>query len=840
MKFFKYLFTLSGNDPADEQRRQLLNIVIIFTVLLVFVIDIIAALVMAFVKTRPVEIFGMPLVFVVSCIVLIFCVFIFFLNRKLSGPLPSLLFLVIQFLVLLSADLPEQVMGGRGLLMFVVPIILSSFLLVPYASFIASGIVYLSLSWMSVVTGRVPEFVSMSVYFLLAFGSWIIARNLRHALGNLFLTNRELASELVRTKEKDAALEASRLHSQAIFENTLNSVFLVNERAQIVDVNPAAVRLTGIEKSGLIGTEIWNLIYDLSANTKNAIQDTARKIGKIKGTARLCNASGRIIDIDYMGVMNILPGIHLAVFWDIMDRIESERALHDSRELLKKTLESLKAAIFIVEAKKETIIEMNNAALEVFGYTKEELCGNTTEMLHINSASWETFRAHFQLALQRKGFLGDFQYRMKRKDGTIFPTEHTVTPLFDDAGERTGWVSVVRDITERKKLEEQVVHAQKMEALGRLAGGITHDFNNLLTTIFGYCDIGRMNPGIDNLSTECFTEIKKASERAAALTGQLLAFSRKQILTLKTIRINDLILNMKTLLGRLVVEDITIEYILEGNIDPIKADPVQVEQILVNMIVNACDAMESGGVITIETKNCYLDESYGEHHPDIEAGHYVMLGISDTGNGMDEKTLKRVFDPFFTTKEHGKGTGLSLAIVFGIVKQSGGHIYVYSEIGKGTTFKLYFPLDISASEGKVVTIPESLGKLSGKEKILVIEDDEALRKVVVRTLSKFGYVVSEARTGNDALSLCSGEGCTDRFDLVITDVIMPGLSGKETAEKLVRMFPGLKVIFVSGYTDNVIVNHGIKNGEKVFLQKPFSPDDIARKVRETLDGSIKN
>ncbi len=674
----------------------------------------------------------------------------------------------------------------------------------------------------------------VSVFFLLALVSWIGSKSLDRALERLAESNRMLEAELAGKSAKDTALAENRRRAEAILQHTLNSVFLVNDREIIEDTNPAATRLTGYGKSELVGVPIWNLFEGLSDKFVHRFKARLLTYGRSRGTVRIKHKSGRIIHTEFIAVMSVLPALHLTVFWDISDRIRTNKALRDSRELLRKTFDSIKAAILIVDAKSDTVIEANDASTEIFGYEKDELIGRTTEMLHINPASFETFRANLDAASGRKGYLADFQFRMKRKNGAVFPTEHTMSPIVNDSGETTGWVSVIRDISERKRLEEQLFHSQKMEALGRLAGGITHDFNNLLTTIFGYCEIGKMNADADTGTSECFTEIKKAAERAATLTGQLLAFSRKQILSPRRIDLNELILNMKRLLARLVVENVTVEYALADKTDPIKADPVQIEQIIVNLIVNACDAMPGGGSVIVETRNCRLDESFTELQPDIEPGNYVMIGISDNGCGMDERTLKQIFDPFFAPVGQGRGAGMNLAMVFGIVKQSSGYIHVVSEPGKGTKFDIYFPREESADRDDARISSAKRISLFGNERILLIEDDESLRRIVEKTLVKYGYRVEEARTGNDALSIAlqSGKRC---FDLVITDMIMPGMSGKEVAERLGSEFPGLKVIFISGYTDNVTVNHGIEHNEKAFLQKPFSPDDIVRKVREVLD-----
>jgi two-component system, cell cycle sensor histidine kinase and response regulator CckA len=835
MKLINYLFTVKGKDPLDEQRRQLLNIILIISTSLGLAFGVATIIGSDILYWGLLQRWGTIGIALSAVAIVLVSALIFVLNRKLGGFIPGFLYILLICALITSSEVPEQLVAGRGLLGYAIPVVLSSFLLMPSASFILSGILFIALSIASLYLNKPPELVSMSIYFILSLHAWLIARILSRTLRKLSATNRALAQELAKTRDRDYALEESRVRSQAIFENTMNSVFLVGDNSAIVDVNPAACKLTGYSKEELINRKIWSLIDDLSIRTRNSVIRKAIGTGRIRGSSRLKSKTGKIISFDFMGVINILPGIHLAVMWDTTERLDADRALKASRELLGKTLESLNAAILVIDARTEMIVDTNKAATSIFGFEPGEMIGRTPELLHINPASYDTFRAHVLAAENRGKHLHDFFYKMKKKDGTIFPTEHTVAPILDEKGIVTGWVVVIRDITERKKLEEQVVHSQKMEALGRLAGGITHDFNNILTTIFGYCDIARMNPEIDPMSKEHLAEIKKAAERAAALTSQLLAFSRKQMPSPKTVMLNDLVCNMKNLLKRLVVEDIALEYKLAPGIDSIRVDPVQIEQIIVNIVVNACDAIEHGGTITIETANCYLDENFAENHPGLEPGNYVMLGISDTGRGMDEMTIKRAFDPFFTTKQYGKGTGMSLSIVFGIVKQSGGHIHVYSELDRGTTFKLYFPKDLDtlgAVNGKSETGERSL---HGKERIMVVEDDVSLRTMMTKTLVSFGYSVRDVENGKDALAVFGNDGRSD-YDLVITDVIMPGMSGKEVADSLRVRFPNLRIIFISGYTDTIVINHGIENSEKLFLQKPFSPDELARKVRSVLDG----
>jgi CheY-like chemotaxis protein/two-component sensor histidine kinase len=371
-----------------------------------------------------------------------------------------------------------------------------------------------------------------------------------------------------------------------------------------------------------------------------------------------------------------------------------------------------------------------------------------------------------------------------------------------------------------------------MEAVGQLAGGVAHDFNNLLTVITGYSDL--MLRRLDNESPfrSSLEEIKKAGERAASLTRQLLAFSRKQVLQPKVLQLNAIVADVDKMLRRLIGEDIDSLTLLEPSLGRIMADPGQIEQVILNLAVNARDAMPTGGKITIETANIFLNEEYARKHVAVQSGWYVMLAVSDTGCGIDAETQVRMFEPFFTTKEQGKGTGLGLSTVYGIVKQSGGNIRVYSELGKGTTIKIYLPridevIESNEAHGAPAELPQ------GRETVLVTEDEEQVRQMIRMILEMNGYHVLETGGGEEALAIYKEhEG---QIDLVMTDVVMPQMSGRELAQSLEVLHPGIKVLYMSGYTDDAIVRHGLLDHEIAFLQKPFTPDALMRKVREVLD-----
>lgn len=384
----------------------------------------------------------------------------------------------------------------------------------------------------------------------------------------------------------------------------------------------------------------------------------------------------------------------------------------------------------------------------------------------------------------------------------------------------------------RRDLEQQLRQSQKMEAIGRLAGGVAHDFNNLLTAINGYSSLALQRSNPDDRVKGYLEEIKKAGERAANLTRQLLAFGRKQMLKPVVLNLNDIVSDMNKMLRRLIGEDIRFTAKFDPDLKPIKADPGQIEQVLVNLVVNSRDAMPQGGILTIETTNFESHAEFAVKHLGLAPGQYVVLTVSDSGCGMDEKTKARIFEPFFTTKEKGRGTGLGLSTVYGIVKQSGGSVWVYSELGKGTVFKVYFPqLEEGPEFAKPALVETAVPR--GSETILVVEDEDVVRGLARKILEQAGYYVLDARGGEEALRLC--RELPGPIHLLLTDVVMPETSGKEIAECMQKLRPLTRVLYMSGYTDDAIVHHGVLDSNVEFIQKPFTPIALARKVREVLD-----
>jgi PAS domain S-box-containing protein len=427
----------------------------------------------------------------------------------------------------------------------------------------------------------------------------------------------------------------------------------------------------------------------------------------------------------------------------------------------------------------------------------------------------------------------DVEATWKRKDGGLLTVQLNVRAVRNDARQVEYYETFVRDVTEQRRLQQQVLQSQKMEAVGRLAGGIAHDFNNLLTVITSYSDLLLEDLGKDDPKRDDVEQVRKAAEGAASLTRQLLAFSRQQVLAPRVVSLNAVVDSLQKILRRVIGEDVELATALAPDLGAVKADVGQLEQVLMNLTVNARDAMPTGGKLTIETANVEHDPAYARAREGAAVSRFVMLAVTDTGVGMDEATKARIFEPFFTTKEAGKGTGLGLATVYGIVNQSGGFIWVYSEPGNGTSFKIYLPRVDAPVEGERATGSGSVPR--GTETVLLVEDAAAVRAVAKQVLERQGYTVLEAPHGEAALHLAQKH--RGPIHLLLTDVVMPVLSGRQLAEQLAPLRPDMKVLYASGYTDDSVVRHGILESGTAYLQKPFTPDSLARKVREVLDGS---
>jgi hypothetical protein len=507
----------------------------------------------------------------------------------------------------------------------------------------------------------------------------------------------------------------------------------------------------------------------------------------------------------------------------------AEEELRQSEERYRALFEDNPSMFFTVDGNGR-VISVNPFGAGQLGYTIEELVGQSV-LAVFHPEDQAAVVAQLKACLQHPFQVFQWQFRKVRKNGTIIWVEEFARAVSKSGG-RHSVLIVCHDITERKRLEEQLSHSQKMEAIGRLAGGVAHDFNNLLTGITCYTELLASSMNNTDPRRNDVEEIKKAAERAATLTRQLLAFSRKQILTYTVVDLNAVVTSMEKMLGRLIGEDIELATRLDSGLGPVKADVGQLEQVIVNLAVNARDAMPNGGQLILETANVELNNAYTAIHPEVQTGHYVLLAVTDTGSGMDETVKANIFEPFFTTKEMGKGTGLGLATVYGIIKQSGGHITVSTAPGQGSTFQIYLPR-VQEEVSAVVAETEPLLAATGQEVVLLVEDDEGLRHLISRILRKNGYTVLEASSGAEALQQC--EQHAGPLHLLLSDVVMPQMSGRKLAQRLAALRPVLKVLYLSGYTDDSILRHGVMDDDVAFLQKPFTPVALTRKVREVLD-----
>jgi PAS domain S-box-containing protein len=486
----------------------------------------------------------------------------------------------------------------------------------------------------------------------------------------------------------------------------------------------------------------------------------------------------------------------------------------------------------IITIDEHGVIESANLSAErLFGYTGAELVGQNVRVLmpELDRSKHDGYLAeHLNTGVRRIIGVGR-EVEARRRDGTIFPADLSVTEFWVEGARR--FTGVVRDISERKRLEAQFRQAQKMEAIGRLAGGVAHDFNNLLTVINGYADLMLPNVPPEHDHRASLAAIRDAGERASALTSQLLAFSRKAIVAPRILDLNEVIAQAEKLLRRLIGEDILLTTVLTPSVCRIEADPNQLDQVIMNLAVNARDAMPTGGRLTVETRLVSHCECSDTSVSDIRPGRHVELTVRDTGCGMTEEVKSKLFEPFFTTKEQGKGTGLGLAVVHGVVKQAGGHISVESAVGRGTTFRMLFPevpVPFTANDsGPPPTVRR------GTETVLLVEDEEAVRTLCRIALESQGYTVIAAASGRKAIQAI--EHHNGPIQLLVTDVVMPGMSGRELADTVRVRLPGVRVLYISGYTDDAVVRHGVREATDAFLQKPFTPLGLSRKVRATLD-----
>ncbi len=627
---------------------------------------------------------------------------------------------------------------------------------------------------------------------------------------------------------------AGEAHFRSVYEHATIGIYRTTPDGRVLMANPAAVRLLGYDSFDALAQR--NIEQDGFANAEarsayHAQLERAAVVSGLETTWRRCDGSTFSVRVsaqairDEQGVIRYFDGT--------FDDITAQQSMQEALHLTQFCVDHASVGIIRIGAHAQ-ILSVNNEVCRLLGYTPAELCTMRIVDIdpNVSSEQWAIEREH----LRARGS-NTFESTHRRKDGTLFPVEIANTYLEFQGNGFT--ITFVRDISDRKQaeethvqLEQQVLQFQKMESIGRLAGGVAHDFNNLLTVIQGYCDLMADElPGASPLLVE-LGQIRQASQRAAALTRQLLAFSRKQILSPTVFGLNELVVSVCRMLDRVIGEDITLVTTLEPELRAVIADPGQIEQVIMNLVINARDAMPTGGTLMIETSNVELDQSYAATHSEAPIGQSVRLTVTDTGYGMDETTQARIFEPFFTTKGSSKGTGLGLATVYGIVKQSGGEITVASLPAHGTTFQILLPASASVAGDRADPREQTL-VAGGSETILLVEDDALVRNLVRTVLRNEGYTILEAAHGHQALAIAQQH--PGIIDLLVTDVVMPQMSGRELAEQLSQLRRQIKVLFISGYTDDAVVRHGLLMARVELLSKPFSPLKLAAKVREVLD-----
>jgi two-component system cell cycle sensor histidine kinase/response regulator CckA len=647
---------------------------------------------------------------------------------------------------------------------------------------------------------------------------------LKHRLSRLPLAiQRALREKQIREERSRAELALRRSESdyRHLFESANDAILIMDaETAEILEANAMAQQTYGLSREQLVGRSLKSLTRDVQ-RCEERIQQLLREGSCLNFETVHLHADGRAIHflcsatlVDYRGRRTMF-----AIHHDITERKRAEERLH----LFGRILESSAEAIAILTPE-GYFCEQNAAHQALTEYSIEELRGHTPELL-----VGEAFQDHTHVV--QPGGRAERESRLRTKSGREKTVETSIFSITGDAGQVQCIVAIVRDISERRRLQVQLQQAAKMEAVGRLAGGVAHDFNNLLNVIIGYSELmlDRRNSG--EFLEKGAREIRKAADRAAGLTRQLLAFSRQQVLEPKVLDLHEIIAEMKDLLLRMLGEDLELVVTSAEGLGRVRADPGQIGQVIMNLAANSRDAMPHGGRFLVETSNVMVDAAFGAEHANMPPGPYVLLSVADTGSGMTPEVRAHIFEPFFTTKETGKGTGLGLATVYGIVKQSGGYIWAYSEPGQGASFKVYLPL-VHAVPERLQPAPAPAANCHGSETLLVVEDEEGVRTLVRDYLRMNGYTVLEAGHGEDALRIaCEYPG---EISLMITDVIMPGMNGRELAERMTILRPGMKVLYMSGYAETTVYRKGVLEPGAPFLQKPFGPPDLGRKVRDVL------
>ncbi|GBE27945.1 blue-light-activated protein [bacterium BMS3Bbin03] len=626
----------------------------------------------------------------------------------------------------------------------------------------------------------------------------------------------------------------------AVCESIGDAVMTTDQRGIVQYLNPGAEKLTGWIEKDAVGKRLESVFQIINEETRKEAENPVQKIlreGRVVGLANhtlLISKNGKEIPIADSGSPikedeGEIVGVVL-VFSDQTKERKAQRAVQEAREFAESIVATIREPLIVLDAQLK-VISANRPFCKSFQVEEAETVGK--HIYDLGNRQWDISRLRELLEniLPQNTSFSDFKMEHDFENIGKRIMLLNARRIYREDNKTQMILLSIEDITENSRLEEQYRQAQKLEAIGLLAGGVAHDFNNLLTVILGYGEVIFRSLHRDDPLRQDVDKILNACDQGASLTRQLLAFSRKQTLQPKVLDLNRLLSNQQKLLRRLIGEDIEFVTAFADDLGRVKVDAGQIEQVVMNLVVNAKDAMPRGGKLIIETANVRLDEDYSKGHLSVVPGPYVMLAITDTGTGMNKETQTKIFEPFYTTKEMGRGTGLGLSTVYGIVKQSGGHIWVYSEPDRGTTFKIYLPRTEDVTEAEVERAGE-MQILGGAGHILVVEDEPAIRRLMGLQLESLGYQVTLASNGGEALLAVEEKDL--KPDLLITDVVMPGMSGVVLFERLRKTQPDLKVLFMSGYTDNVIVHHGVLDQDTPFIQKPFSLQTLSAVVHKVL------
>jgi len=631
-----------------------------------------------------------------------------------------------------------------------------------------------------------------------------------------------------RKRAEQTVLESEERY-RTLFENSLVGIYRTTPDGRVLAGNPALVRMLGYSSFEELAGHNLNTSGAGPEYPRSQFMKLMEEQGEVTGLEAVWHKQDGDVLHARENARAIRDNSGKILYYEgtVEDITESKRAEAEHIRLVTAIEQSAEAVV--ITNTKGDIEYVNPAFTRITGYSREEVLGQNPRILKSGKHDPAFYQQLWATILNGEIWHGELINR--RKDGSLYTEQMNIAPVRGARGEVTHFIGTKQDVTARKRLEQQLIQAQKVEAVGRLAGGVAHDFNNLLTIINGHAALLTEQTSPEDPRRDHLKEILMAGERAASLTRQLLAFSRRQLLEPRVLGLNSVLADIEKMLRRLIGEDVELVATLKPDLGHVKVDPGQIEQVVMNLAVNARDAMPEGGKLFIETSNVEIDENYARSHSPMLPGKYVMVAVSDTGCGMDLETQAHIFEPFFTTKEKGRGTGLGLATVYGIVKQSGGFIWVYSEPGRGSTFKIYLPRveeDVATAEPAEVRAEP----VEGSETVLVVEDEGGVRSLVCRTLTSHGYKVLEAAGAAQALQIA--EQHTEPIHLLLTDVVMPQSGGKHLAMRLSPLHPETKVLYMSGYTDDAIVRHGILEGGTPFLQKPFAPNALLLKVREVL------